>query len=119
MLTKNMIERQKRCVCRFCGGQLDIRCVIFNEYGGAGAELYCGHCNKIEFGTEPEIYKTAKAFVDEYEFNYYMDLPEDQKAYELNIAKVCEILTFSARCWALASDKGLDESIRYHDEDEL
>lgn len=118
MLTKTMLNRQKHCVCRFCGGPLDVRCVIFNKYGGAGAELYCGHCDKIEYGAEPEIYKTAKAFVDEFEYNYYMDLPEDQTTYELNIAKVCEILTFSAQRWGLATDKGLDESIRYHEDEE-
>lgn len=118
MLTKTMTERAKRCVCRFCGTPLEIRAVIFNEYGGVGAELYCGRCDKIEYGTESEIYKTAKEFVDAMEFNYYLNLPENQKCYELNIAKVCEILSWSAQHWHLLDHHGLNADIRYHDEDE-
>ena len=87
MLTKTMTERAKRCVCRVCGTPLEIRAVIFNEYGGAGAELYCGRCDKIEYGTEPEIYKTAKEFVDAMEFNYYLNLRKIKKAMSLILPK--------------------------------
>ena len=116
MLTKTMIERSKRCVCRFCGNKLEIRAVIFNEYGGAGAEFYCGHCDKIEYGTEETIYETAKAFIDALEFNYYWNLPENQKSYELNIAKICEILAWSLQHWQLLDKQGLKERIIFHDD---
>lgn len=117
MLTQTMIERSKRCVCRYCGTPLEIRVVTFNEYGGAGAELYCGHCGKIEYGTEPEIYKTAKAFIDDMEFNYFLNLPEDQRSYELNIAKICEILMWGAGKWSLLDKHGLDPRIVFKAED--
>lgn len=118
MMKKSMITRSKRCVCRYCGHPLEIRVVVFCEYGGAGAELYCPECQKIEYGTEPEIYKTAKAFVDEIEFNYYLNLEENKKSYQMNIAKVCEILSFSCQRWKMLDHRGLNETIKYHEEDE-
>ena len=118
MMKKSLITRSKRCVCRYCGHPLEIRVVVFSEYGGAGAELYCPECQKIEYGTEPEIYKTAKAFVDELEFNYYLNLEEDKKSYQMNIAKVCEILSFGCQRWKMLDRHGLNEAIIYHGEGE-
>lgn len=99
-------ERALRCCCKQCGGSLETRIVIFNRYGGSGIELYCPHCEKIEYGTEKEIYEAAKEFVDSIGFNYYLDLEENERSYMLNIAKVCEIMGWGARYWGILNEKG-------------
>ena len=55
--------RSKRCVCKYCGGELKIKSIIFNEFIEARSELYCPECDRIEFGVEPEIYQCAKYYV--------------------------------------------------------
>lgn len=107
MRIAEMKEREKRCCCKQCGGALEIRVIIFNKYGGAGAELYCPACEKIEFGTEPEIYRAAKTFVDEFGFNHFLDLEENERTYMLNIAKVCDILGWGCKEWGILDKKGL------------
>ena len=107
MLTKEMQLRAKRCCCRYCGGALAIHTIFFNEYGGAGAELYCPKCQKIEFGTEYAIYAAAKNFVDEMDFSYYLNLEENQRTYEMNIAKVCEIISWICKEWGWLNKQGL------------
>jgi|GEM_PF-3598025 hypothetical protein len=105
--TKNISEtdylllRQKRCVCKQCGNKLELKSIIYNQYGGEGVELYCTNCKRIDFGTEVEIYRLAKEFVDQFDFNYFMDMVENQRNYHLNIAKVCEMLewTFKRIGW--------------------
>ena len=86
-----MIERRTRCVCKMCGGALELRLIIHNQYGGQGLDLYCPTCDKVEYGVEPEIYEISKAFVDTFEFNYYMEMEENKRNYQLNISKICEI----------------------------
>lgn len=107
MRVDRMQIREKRCCCKYCGGSLEIRMVIFNKYGGAGAELYCPNCEKIEFGTEPEIYEAAKIFVDEIGFNHFLDLEENDRTYKLNIAKVCDILSWGCNHWGILDESGL------------
>ena len=36
---EEMKAREKRCVCRQCGSELEIRMIIFCQYGGQGLEL--------------------------------------------------------------------------------
>lgn len=90
-------EREKRCVCRQCGSRLEVRLIIFNQYGGQGIELYCPNCRRIEYGTEPEIYALAKQFVEENEFNYFLDMAEDERNVMLNVSKVSEIIAWVFR----------------------
>lgn len=88
-------EREARCVCKMCGSPLEIRMIIFNQYGGQGVELYCPHCDRIEYGTEPEIFETARAFLEQFEFNYFPDMAEGERNKLLNTAKLCEIIAWS------------------------
>lgn len=85
-------KRAERCVCKSCGQPLELKIVIYNHYGGSGVELYCNNCQRIEYGTEPEIFKIAQDFVDSVEFDYFTEMEEGERHYRLNIAKVCEIL---------------------------
>lgn len=102
-----MLERRaKTCCCRYCGGTLEVRMWIYNKFGGAGAELYCGNCNKIEFGTAPEIYNMAKDFIDANDFDYYFDLENNNEKYQMNIAKVCDILSWCSKEWGILDSSG-------------
>lgn len=114
MRSDDMKVREKRCCCKHCGGPLEIRVIIFNKYGGAGAELFCPSCEKIEFGTEPEIYQAAKTFVDELGFNHFNDLEENDRTYKLNIAKVCDILSWGCKNWGILGKKGMKIPLAPH-----
>lgn len=100
-------RRAARCVCKFCGQPLKEKFIIFNKYGGQGTELFCEHCQRIEYGVEPEIYSLAEEFFDNYDFNYYLDMEEDETARELNIAKLSEVLTWTVRKMGLLDENGL------------
>jgi hypothetical protein len=105
--TEKLLKRQKRCVCRQCGGPLEVRLIIHNQFGGQGMDLFCPHCGRIEYGTEPEIYKMAQDFVDKFEFNYYTEMVEDERSRELNIGKVCDIASWIFRQSGQLDDQGL------------
>lgn len=57
-------KRTKRCVCKYCGGKLKLRRIIFSEYEDARIEIFCSQCDRIEFGVEPEISRSAEYFVE-------------------------------------------------------
>ena len=116
---EDLVSRSERCCCKQCGGKLEVRIVVYNKYGGSGAELYCDHCQKIEHGTEPEIYRAAKNFVDRLGFNHFVDLEENERTYMLNIAKVCEILSWGGKYWGLLGKDGFNIDLELpEDEDE-
>lgn len=87
-------RRSKRCCCKFCGGKLSLKQLIFNEFDQARVELYCDHCQQIEYGVEPEIYQSATNFVDTLGFNYYPELNQNDRTRRMNIAKACEIIAW-------------------------
>ena len=95
---------------------MDVRLIIYNKYGGSGTELYCENCRKIEFGTEPEIYQAAKYFVDSLGFNHFTDLEENERTYMLNIAKVCEILSWGTKYWGILDQEGFNTPLKIEDE---
>ena len=116
---EDLVSRSERCCCKQCGGKLEVRIVVYNKYGGSGAELYCDHCQKIEYGTEQEIYRAAKNFVDRLGFNHFVDLEENERTYMLNIAKVCEILSWGGKYWGLLGKDGFNIDLELpEDEDE-
>ncbi len=86
--------RTKRCVCKYCGGNLRLKRIIFSNYEEARVEIFCQSCDRIEFGVEPEIYLSAKFFVEESGFNYYEDLEDNARTKQMNIAKVCELMSW-------------------------
>lgn len=104
--TEEQLKRAEHCVCKMCGSKLEVKIVIYNKYGGSGSELYCDHCKKIEYGTEPEIYQAAKYFVDTLGFNHFTELEENERSYMLNIAKVCEILSWGSKYWGILGPSG-------------
>lgn len=98
-------ERSARCCCRFCGSKLEIRKIIFAGYD-ARIEIFCTECNRIEYGTEPEIYKSAKYFVETMKFNYYPDLDDNAQTKKMNIAKVCDIMAWENKHMGFLQQKG-------------
>lgn len=121
-MKKNRIEdlmnRSERCCCKQCGGPLELKIIVYNKYGGSGAELYCSHCQKIEYGTEPAIYKAAKDFVDRVGFNHFVDLEENERTYMLNVAKVCEILAWGTKYWGILDKNGINIPLNLPEEEE-
>ena len=99
-------ERSARCVCKYCGGQLRVRQIIFTEYEEARIELFCKDCDRIEFGVEPEIYTNAQYFVEETGFNCYPDLDDNEKTKQMTIAKVCEIMTWENQNIGILTPEG-------------
>lgn len=98
--------RSVRCVCKYCGGELRLRQILFTEYEEARIELFCKDCNRIEFGVEPEIYANAEYFVEETGFNCYPDLDDNEKTKQMTIAKVCEIMTWENQNIGILTPEG-------------
>ena len=110
-------ERTQRCVCKYCGGKLEIRRIIFNDIEEVRLEIFCEYCDRIEFGVEPEIFKCAESFVDNLEFNHYPELDNNTYTHRMNIAKVCEIFTWGCRNLGILDNKGfrvvLDQDMQF------
>lgn len=87
-------KRTKRCVCKYCGGNLKLRQVTFTDNIDARIEIFCSECDRIEFGVEREIYGSAKFFVENSRFNCYPDLDDSENTKQMTIAKVCEIMAW-------------------------
>lgn len=87
-------KRTKRCVCKYCGGRLKLRRIIFGEFEDARIEMFCNECNRIEFGVEKEIFQSAKFFVENSKFNLFPDLDENTQTKQMTIAKICEIMAW-------------------------
>ncbi|MBO5139792.1 MAG: hypothetical protein J6A10_03115 [Peptococcaceae bacterium] len=99
-------KRAGRCVCKFCGGSLCIRQIVFNDIDEARVEIFCEHCDVIEYGVEPELYHCAVGFIENTEFNCYEGMDDNEKTKSMNIAKVCEILTWSYKNMGFLSADG-------------
>lgn len=109
---EEMKARQKRCVCRQCGRELEIRMIIFCQYGGQGLELYCPVCQRIEYGVEKELFALANKFIKETEFNYFLDMPEDKRSLALNKAKIGELFSWLFYELGLCDKDGLTEKYK-------
>ena len=79
--TKALLERSQRCVCKYCGGRLRLKRIIFSEHEDARVEIYCDSCQRIEYGVEQEI----------------PDLDETALIRQMSVAKVCEIMNWAVK----------------------
>ncbi len=89
-------DRVNRCVCKSCGGALSLRQIDFNDFEEARIEIFCDHCDRLEFGIEPEIYASAQYYVDEFGINCYPDMGDNALTRKMSIANITEIMN-----WAL------------------
>lgn len=108
-------QRAGRCCCKYCGGPLSLKRLIFSDFTDARVETYCEHCERIEYGVEPEIYKSARNFVDNLGFNYYTDMDQNAQTRRMNIAKVAEIMAWGYRNTGLLNDDGFTVPLSYKD----
>ena len=108
-------KRTKRCVCKYCGGNLKLRRIIFSDYEEARIEIFCNHCDRIEYGVEPEIYQSAKFFVDNSGFNCYPDLDDNEKTKQMTIAKVCEIMAWQDQNLGFMDNDGFTVPLRLNE----
>ena len=108
-------ERAKRCVCKSCGGELKPSLVIYDIFGGAGVELVCPKCDKKEFGIEPEIYKYAEYYVQNFQFNYFYDMEENELNEQMNISKVADMMAWLLKKLGLLDNNGLKQEIPQYD----
>lgn len=99
-------KRTKRCVCKYCGGRLKLRRIIFSDYEDARIEIFCNDCERIEFGAEQEIYASAKFFVENSRFNCYPDLDDNENTKQMTIAKVCEIMAWENQNLGMLTPQG-------------
>lgn len=106
-LSPDMHRRMEQCCCRMCGSPIQPKLIVYDRYGGHGIELYCEKCQKIEYGTEPEIYNLARDFVDSFEFNYFPDMEENRRSEQLNVAKICEIFAWLLEEIGLLGENGI------------
>lgn len=98
--------RAKRCCCKYCGGKLTLKRIIFSDFEDARVEIYCDSCERIDYGIEPEIYQSAQNFVDQLEFNYFPDLTPNARTRRMNVAKVCEIMAWGYQNTGLLDEHG-------------
>ena len=61
--------RTKNCCCRYCGGELKLRRILYGNVKEGRVEIFCNECNRIEYGVNKEIYHVAKYFEDEFQIN--------------------------------------------------
>lgn len=109
----NMLKaRSKRCVCKYCGGSLKVRQIILSSYEDARIELFCSNCNRIEFGVEPEIFLSAKSFVEESGFNAFKELDDNEKTKQMTIAKACELITWQNQNIGILTSEGYQIPIK-------
>ena len=87
-------DRVKRCVCKSCGSKLSLRQIDFNDFEESRIEIFCDHCDRLEFGIEAEIYTSAEFYVDEFKVNFYPDMGNNALTRRMNVAKICEILAW-------------------------
>ena len=106
-------QRKQHCCCKYCGGLLEIRRVAFSEQDDARVELYCPRCGKIEFGVEKEIYAVTEYFVEEMDFQCYTDIENPILQKQMNIAKVCEILTYCLMRLQLLGEHGFSQKTSF------
>lgn len=110
-------KRTKRCVCKYCGGPLQLRRIMFNDMEDARVEIFCENCDRIEFGVEPELYQSARNFVEQLEFDYYEGLDQNEKKQQMNIAKVCEILAWGCKNMGLLNQDGFQVPLNMTEQD--
>lgn len=111
-------SRAARCVCRYCGHPLSLRKITYAAYDEAKIEVFCEHCNRIEYGVEPELFQVAAYFVDEIKYDHYPNLDESVRKRRMNIAIICDILSWGFKNTGLLSSEGFTTALHL-DEDLL
>jgi len=108
-------KRAKHCCCRYCGGELQVRQLVYHAQISARIELYCEQCQKMEYGVEREAYVAAKAFVEQTGFNHYPDMEDNEQRKQMNIAKVSNMTGWQMRYLGLTDESGFRVPIQMNE----
>lgn len=111
--TAMLEKRSERCVCKYCGSRLRIKSISFNEIIDGRSELYCSKCGRIEFGVEPEIYASAKYFVDEFDYNGYPELDNTAETKQMSVARVSDMMNWLVESLGIVDEAGFNVPIRW------
>lgn len=112
---KELESRMKRCVCRYCGGNLKVRLIDFANIAVSNLEIFCEKCDRIEYGVEKEIYRDAVFFVDNIGFNYEPNQIDSELTRRFNIAKVCDIIAWHDKQIGILDQNGYKIPIEYNE----
>ena len=110
-------KRTERCCCKYCGGGLELRRILYGDLDNARIEIFCQNCDRIEYGVEKEIYHIAKYYVEELEYNAYPDLDYTERTRQMSISQVCDIVSWGCKNLSLLDSCGfkypvfIDETI--------
>lgn len=113
---KALKTRTDRCVCRYCGSPLSLCKITYAAYDEAKVDIFCDHCNRLEFGVEPEVYHIAEYYVDEIHYDHYPELDASERKRRMNIAVICDILTWGYKSVGLLEQDGFTVTLNYKQE---
>ncbi|MBO5366931.1 MAG: hypothetical protein J6A39_09955 [Peptococcaceae bacterium] len=94
---KELKIRTKNCCCRYCGGELKLRRILYGSVKEGRIEIFCSECDRIEYGVNKEIYHVAKYFEDEFQLNLYPANDDTIRTYQMNVAKLCDIMAWGCK----------------------
>lgn len=98
--------RTKNCCCRYCGGELKLRRILYGNVENGRVEIFCSDCDRIEYGTNREIYHIARTFVEEFDFNHFPDNDDSLRTRHMNVAKVCDIIAWGCKSLDILGEDG-------------
>lgn len=98
--------RTKNCCCRYCGGDLKLRRILYGSVKEGRVEIFCNECDRIEYGVNKEIYHVAKYFEDEFQLNLYSANDDTVRTYQMNVAKLCDIIAWGCKNLGLLEYNG-------------
>ncbi len=107
--------RVERCCCRYCGSPLELKRITFSHFEDSRIEIFCSKCGRIEYGVEPEIYLSARYFVEHFDFNWYTYLDENAQTRQMTIAKICDILTWQNEQLGFLDKDGFQVPVRINE----
>lgn len=112
---ESLKRRAERCLCKYCGEKLKLRRIIFSDHEDARVEIFCDQCDRIEYGVEPEIYYSAKYFVEELKFNCYPNMDDNNLTRQMTIAKVGEIMSWSGKNLGFINEEGFQVPVKVNE----
>lgn len=108
-------NRVKRCICSYCGGELELREIVYSNCKTARTEIFCSECNRMNWGSEPEIYAIGKSYMHESKFYIYKDMAASTLKDEMNRARLNEFLTWSLETLGFLDENGFTRRVSFND----
>ena len=101
-----MRSRARRCVCSYCGGQLELREIVYSNCETARTEIFCSECGRMDWGCEPEVYSIAESYLRRNRFDSNKDMAASLLKDEMNRAELTKFLTWSLETLGVVGEDG-------------